>query len=80
MLFDDINGWQRLPIVSSAYYRGALGEMSGLLSMAYHLDHIHRQPWIGFHSWRATARGVSGGTLNARRLLDCYEHTKQQKP
>nr|XP_016450929.1 PREDICTED: uncharacterized protein LOC107775689 [Nicotiana tabacum] len=56
---DDVDAVGRLTLLNETYYRNILCEMGGMFSIANHLDNIHKRPWIGFQSWRATARKVS---------------------
>ncbi|XP_060182688.1 uncharacterized protein LOC132612607 isoform X2 [Lycium barbarum] len=56
---DDVDAVGRLTLLNETYYRNILCEMGGMFSIAYHLDNIHKRPWIGFQSWRSTGRKVS---------------------
>ncbi|CAN4115010.1 unnamed protein product [Withania somnifera] len=56
---DDIDAVGRLTLLNETYYRNILCEMGGMFSIANRLDNIHKRPWIGFQSWRATGRKVS---------------------
>ncbi|KAK4359711.1 hypothetical protein RND71_021940 [Anisodus tanguticus] len=56
---DDVDAVGRLTLLNETYYRNILCEMGGMFSIANHLDNIHKRPWIGFQSWRATGRKVS---------------------
>lgn len=55
----DVDAVARLTLLNDTYYRNILCEMGGMFSIAHRLDNIHKQPWIGFQSWRATGREVS---------------------
>ncbi|MCD7468902.1 hypothetical protein HAX54_007455 [Datura stramonium] len=56
---DDVDAVGRLTLLNETYYRNILCEMGGMFSSANNLDNIHKRPWIGFQSWRATGRKVS---------------------
>lgn len=56
--FDDIDGPSRLQLLNNPYYRDTLGDYAAVLAIANRIDRIHKNPWIGFQSWRATARNV----------------------
>ncbi|GMH11239.1 hypothetical protein Nepgr_013080 [Nepenthes gracilis] len=56
---DDIDAASRLPLLNDSYYRDLLCEIGGMFSIAYKVDVIHKRPWIGFQSWRASGRMVS---------------------
>lgn len=66
---DDVDAAYRLPILNDPYYRNLLCEMGGMFSIAYKVDDIHRRPWIGFQSWKASGREVSL-SLKAERVLE----------
>ncbi|KAH9625223.1 hypothetical protein KSS87_019919 [Heliosperma pusillum] len=73
---DDIDASSRLPLLSNSYYREALGEFGAFFAIANRIDRIHKNAWIGFQSWRATARK---GTLSRRAetaLLQAIETRK----
>ncbi|KAG1367724.1 D-inositol 3-phosphate glycosyltransferase [Cocos nucifera] len=53
---DDIDASSRLPLLSNAYYRDVLGEYGAFFALANRIDRIHKNAWIGFQSWRASAR------------------------
>ncbi|KAI7747644.1 hypothetical protein M8C21_032537, partial [Ambrosia artemisiifolia] len=53
---DDVDAPSRLPLLSIPYYRDALGDFGALFAIANHIDRIHKNSWIGFSSWRATAK------------------------
>ncbi|KAK6945574.1 hypothetical protein RJ641_013118 [Dillenia turbinata] len=53
---DDIDAPSRLPLLSDPYYRDVLGECGAFFAIANRIDRLHKNAWIGFQSWRATAR------------------------
>lgn len=55
---DDIDAPSRLSILSNPYYRDILGEYGAFFAIANRIDRIHKNAWIGFQSWRGTAREV----------------------
>lgn len=57
---EDVDAPSRLPLLSSSYYRDILGEYGAFFAIANRIDRIHKNAWIGFQSWRATARKVCG--------------------
>ncbi|KAG6434398.1 hypothetical protein SASPL_106029 [Salvia splendens] len=70
---DDVDGPSRLPLLNNAYYREVLGEYGAFFAIANRVDRIHKNAWIGFQSWRATARMVSLSKNAERSLLDAVE-------
>nr|GEX24543.1 putative glycosyl transferase family 1 protein [Tanacetum cinerariifolium] len=56
---DDVDGPSRLPLLSIPYYRDALGDFGAFFSIANRIDRLHKNAWIGFSSWRATAKKAS---------------------
>ncbi|KAL4575261.1 hypothetical protein LXL04_022103 [Taraxacum kok-saghyz] len=72
---DDVDAVGRLSILNESYYRDILLEMGGMFSIANKVDNVHKRPWIGFQSWRASARKVSLSS-KAERVL---EGTVQQR-
>ncbi|XP_074279780.1 uncharacterized protein LOC141605052 [Silene latifolia] len=73
---DDIDASSRLPLLSNSYYREVLGEFGAFFAIANRIDRIHKNAWIGFQSWRATARE---GTLSRKAetaLLEAIETRK----
>ncbi|GJP84418.1 hypothetical protein CLOP_g14476 [Closterium sp. NIES-67] len=66
-LYDDVNAWARLPMLSSPYYRDVLCDFAAMLSINYRIDRVHRNPWIGFQPWRVRAErvGLSGAAEKA---------------
>ncbi|PWA81348.1 glycosyl transferase, family 1 [Artemisia annua] len=67
---DDIDGPSRLPLLSIPYYRDALGDFGAFFSIANRIDRIHKNAWIGFSSWRATAKKASLSRTAEVALLD----------
>lgn len=55
---DDIDAPSRLSLLNNPYYRDVLGEYGAFFAVANRIDRIHKNTWIGFQSWRATARQV----------------------
>ncbi|XP_050237240.1 uncharacterized protein LOC126686964 isoform X2 [Mercurialis annua] len=70
---DDVDASSRLPLLSNPYYRDVLGEYGAFFAIAYKIDPIHKNPWIGFQSWRATARKTSLSRTAEKALLDAIE-------
>lgn len=56
---DDVDAPYRLPLLNDGHYQNLLCEMGGLFSIAYKVDEIHKRPWIGFQSWKASGREVN---------------------
>ncbi|KAL9251439.1 hypothetical protein AKJ16_DCAP14950 [Drosera capensis] len=56
---NDIDAVTRLPLLSDFRYRDLLCEIGGMFAIANKVDEIHKRPWIGFQSWRASGRKVS---------------------
>lgn len=57
---EDVDAPSRLPLLNSPYCRDILGEYGAFFAIANRIDRIHKNAWIGFQSWRATARKVCG--------------------
>ena len=55
---DDVNAVGRLPLLNDSYYLDILCEIGGMFAIADKIDNIHKRPWIGFQSWRASGRKV----------------------
>ncbi|KAH9610710.1 hypothetical protein KSS87_021701 [Heliosperma pusillum] len=74
---DDVDAAYRLPLLNDSRYHDALCEMGGLFSIAYKVDDIHKRPWIGFQSWRASGKEVSL-SVKAEKVLEetIQHHTK----
>ncbi|KAK9707033.1 hypothetical protein RND81_07G168600 [Saponaria officinalis] len=66
---DDVDAVYRLPLLNNSRYHNLLCEMGGMLSVAYKVDEIHKRPWIGFQSWRASGREVSL-SIKAEKILE----------
>ncbi|KAI3701268.1 hypothetical protein L2E82_45919 [Cichorium intybus] len=56
---DDIDAPSRLPLLNTPYYRDTLGDFGAFFAIANRIDRIHKNAWIGFSSWRSTARKES---------------------
>ncbi|XP_057980829.1 uncharacterized protein LOC131166364 [Malania oleifera] len=67
---DDIDAPSRLPILNNPYYRDALDEYGAFFAMANRTDRVHKNAWIGFQSWRATARKASLSKIAEYALLE----------
>lgn len=70
---DDMEAADRLPLLNDSYYTDVLCEHGGFLAIANRVDRIHKNPWIGFQSWRATGRKVSLSTEAERVLADAVQ-------
>ncbi|XP_023514303.1 uncharacterized protein LOC111778610 isoform X2 [Cucurbita pepo subsp. pepo] len=70
---DDIDAPSRLPLLNNPYYRNVLGEYGAFFAIANRVDRIHKNAWIGFQSWRATARNVSLSKIAESALLDAIQ-------
>ncbi|KAK4418585.1 hypothetical protein Salat_2271300 [Sesamum alatum] len=70
---DDIDATSRLPLLNNAYYRDVLEEYGAFFAIANRIDRIHKNAWVGFQSWRATARMKSLSKTAERSLLDAIE-------
>jgi glycosyltransferase involved in cell wall biosynthesis len=73
---DDVDAPARLQILNNPYYRDALGEVGGFFAIANRIDRIHKNAWIGFQSWRATARKESLSKAAEKALIDDIESRK----
>ncbi|CAN1309145.1 hypothetical protein LINPERPRIM_LOCUS27589 [Linum perenne] len=73
---DDIDASSRLQLLNDAYYRDTLGEYGAFFAIANRFDRVHKNAWIGFQSWRATARKESLSTLAENALLDAIQTRK----
>ncbi|MFS8027277.1 putative glycosyl transferase, family 1 [Helianthus anomalus] len=67
---DDVDAPSRLPLLSIPYYRDALGDFGAFFAIANRVDRIHKNSWIGFSSWRATAKEASLSKTAEAALLD----------
>ncbi|KAL5062353.1 hypothetical protein RYX36_024090 [Vicia faba] len=70
---DDFDASSRLPLLNNAYYRDVLGEFGTFFAIANRIDRLHRSAWIGFQSWRATARKASLSRAAENALLDAIQ-------
>nr|GEW69353.1 glycosyl transferase, family 1 [Tanacetum cinerariifolium] len=73
---DDIDAPSRLPLLNTLYYRDTLSDFGAYFSIANRIDHIHKNAWIGFLSWRATARKESLSESAEIALLEDIENQK----
>ncbi|KAK1418660.1 hypothetical protein QVD17_27805 [Tagetes erecta] len=73
---DDIDAPSRLALLNSPYYRDALGDFGAFFAIANRIDRIHKNAWIGFSSWRATARKESLSENAEVALLEDIEAQK----
>ncbi|KAF7826114.1 Glycosyl transferase [Senna tora] len=70
---DDVDAPSRLPLLNNPYYRDILGEYGAFFAIANRIDRIHKNAWIGFQSWRATARKASLSRKAENALLDAIQ-------
>ncbi|XP_042480684.1 uncharacterized protein LOC122061481 [Macadamia integrifolia] len=70
---DDVDAPSRLPLLSDPYNRDILGEFGAFFAIANKIDRVHKNAWIGFQSWRATARKASLSNIAERELLEAIE-------
>ncbi|XP_039011965.1 uncharacterized protein LOC120141095 isoform X2 [Hibiscus syriacus] len=73
---DDVDGPSRLELLKNPYYRDTLGEYGAFFAIASRIDRLHRNAWIGFQSWRATARKASLSEVAETSLLGAIEKRK----
>ncbi|KAF8107122.1 hypothetical protein N665_0126s0040 [Sinapis alba] len=73
---DDIDASSRLPLFSQPYYRDALGDFGAFFAISNKIDRLHRNAWIGFQSWRATARKESLSEIAENALLNAIQTRK----
>ncbi|KAH7388539.1 hypothetical protein KP509_16G080800 [Ceratopteris richardii] len=73
---DDIDAASRLPLLNNTYYQEVLCEFGALFAIANRIDRIHKNSWIGFQSWRASARKVSLSVEAERNLRDSIKNTE----
>ncbi|CAN1237559.1 hypothetical protein LINGRAPRIM_LOCUS1903 [Linum grandiflorum] len=73
---DDIDAASRLQLLNDPYYRETLGEYGAFFALANRFDRVHKNAWIGFQSWRATARKESLSTVAENALLDSIQTRK----
>ncbi|KAH9295530.1 hypothetical protein KI387_039118 [Taxus chinensis] len=67
---DDVDAPARLPLLKDAYYRDVLCEYGAYFSFANRVDQIHKNPWIGFQSWRAVGKKVSLSAVVEKELIN----------
>ncbi|WOL14684.1 hypothetical protein Cni_G23465 [Canna indica] len=70
---DDIDASSYLSVLSNPYYRDALGEYGAFFALAYWINHIHKNAWIAFQSWRASTKNASLTTEAESALLEAIE-------
>ncbi|WOL20505.1 hypothetical protein Cni_G29310 [Canna indica] len=70
---DDIDASSRLPLLCNSYYREALGEYGAFFALANRVDRVHKNAWIGFQSWRASARKASLSKEAEAKLLEAIQ-------
>ncbi|OEL21462.1 hypothetical protein BAE44_0017521 [Dichanthelium oligosanthes] len=73
---DDIDASSRLPLLNNVYYRDILGEFGAFFALANRIDRIHKNSWIGFQSWRATARKASLSNNAESAILEAIQSQK----
>ncbi|XP_010917137.1 uncharacterized protein [Elaeis guineensis] len=70
---DDVDASSRLPLLSNVYYRDILGEYGAFFALASQIDRVHKNAWIGFQSWKASARKASLSKKAETALLESIE-------
>ncbi|KAJ0967122.1 hypothetical protein J5N97_024039 [Dioscorea zingiberensis] len=70
---DDVDATNRLPILKDAFYRNIFCELGAMFSIANKVDNIHKTPWIGFQSWRATGKKTSLSIKSEKALEDSIQ-------
>ncbi|KAA8516117.1 hypothetical protein F0562_019296 [Nyssa sinensis] len=70
---DDVDAPSRLPLLNNPYYRDILGEFGAFFAIANRIDRIHKNAWIGFQSWRATARKEGLSKTAESALLEAIQ-------
>ncbi|XP_062205911.1 uncharacterized protein LOC133907830 [Phragmites australis] len=73
---DDIDASSRLPLLNNVYYRDILGEFGAFFALANRIDRIHKNSWIGFQSWRVTARKANLSNNAESAILDAIQSQK----
>ncbi|KAK3161319.1 hypothetical protein QOZ80_1BG0075630 [Eleusine coracana subsp. coracana] len=73
---DDIDASSRLPLLNNAYYRDILGEFGAFFAIANRIDRIHKNSWIGFQSWRATAKKANLSNNAESAILEAIDSQK----
>ncbi|KAF5464390.1 hypothetical protein F2P56_014467 [Juglans regia] len=70
---EDVDAPSRLPLLNNPYYRDILGEYGAFFAIANSIDRVHKNAWIGFQSWRATASKASLSRIAENALLDAIQ-------
>lgn len=70
---DDVDAPSRLPLLNNPYYRDVLGEYGAYFAIANRIDRLHKNAWIGFQSWRVTARKESLSRTAEISLLEAIQ-------
>ncbi|KAL5792306.1 hypothetical protein ACOSP7_000900 [Xanthoceras sorbifolium] len=70
---DDVDAPSRLPLLNNPYYRDTLSEYGAFFAIANRVDRIHKNAWIGFQSWRATANNASLSSIAENALLHAVQ-------
>ncbi|KAL6614890.1 hypothetical protein ACP70R_037160 [Stipagrostis hirtigluma subsp. patula] len=70
---DDIDASSRLPLLNNVYYRDILGEFGSFFALANRIDRIHKNSWIGFQSWRLTARKANLSNNAESAILEAIQ-------
>ncbi|KAJ4797339.1 UDP-Glycosyltransferase superfamily protein [Rhynchospora pubera] len=73
---DDIDASSRLPLLNDIYYRDLLGEYGAFFAIANRIDRIHKNAWIGFQSWRASAMKANLSRNAELAILEAIENQK----
>ncbi|KAF8696948.1 hypothetical protein HU200_036593 [Digitaria exilis] len=73
---DDIDASSRLPLLNNVYYRDILGEFGAFFALANRTDRIHKNSWIGFQSWRVTARKANLSNDAESAILEAIQSQK----
>ncbi|OIW02014.1 hypothetical protein TanjilG_11607 [Lupinus angustifolius] len=73
---DDVDAPSRLPLLTNTYYRDVLGEYGAFFAIANIIDRLHKNAWVGFQSWRATARKASLSRTAENALLGAIQSKK----
>nr|CAD1834055.1 unnamed protein product [Ananas comosus var. bracteatus] len=78
--FDDIDASSRLPLLTNAYYRDVLGEYGAFFALANRIDRVHKNAWIGFQSWRASARKAALSKKAETAILEAIQARRHGMP
>lgn len=70
---DDVDAPSRLSLLNNPYYRDILGDFGAYFAIANRIDRLHKNAWIGFGSWRATARMASLSRAAENALLHAVQ-------